>query len=110
DGYGSGGGPVTMMALRFVPTISVYDSTGGFSHALLPSQAMDNPLAIENLQQDKETRDYLLGNVFGEYDVVSGLALRTSLAYTSNNYVNDRYISRCVHQSLTSGQAKLDNR
>lgn len=110
DGYGSGGGPVTMMALRFVPTIPVRDSLGNFSGPLLPSQSMDNPLAIENLRKDKETRDYLLGNAFGEYDVLSGLTLRSSLAYTSNNYVNNRYISRLLNQSLNNGQANIDNR
>jgi TonB-linked SusC/RagA family outer membrane protein len=110
DGYGSGGGPVTMMALRFVPTIPVRDSLGNFSGPLLPSQSMDNPLAIENLRKDQETRDYLLGNAFGEYDVLSGLAVRSSLAYTSNNYVNNRYISRLLNQSLNNGQANIDNR
>ncbi|HKC80257.1 MAG TPA: TonB-dependent receptor plug domain-containing protein, partial [Gemmatimonadaceae bacterium] len=36
DGYGSQGGPITMTALRFAPTIPVYDSLGGYSATLLP--------------------------------------------------------------------------
>ena len=31
DGYGSAGGPITMMALRFAPTIPVYNVDGGYS-------------------------------------------------------------------------------
>ena len=109
DGYGSAGGPVTMMALRFAPTIPVHDSLGNFSGPLLPTQTMDNPVALVNLRKDKEIRDYLLGNLFGEYDLVSGLTLRTSLAYTSNNLTNNRYISRLLWQALNNGQANIDN-
>src|SRR5262245_32752604 len=35
EGYGSAGGPVTMMALRFAPTIPVYAADGSFSAPLL---------------------------------------------------------------------------
>src|SRR5712664_955547 len=73
DGYGSQGGPVTMTALRFAPTIPLYDSLGNYSAALLSSQQFDNPLAIINLRDNKTTTDYLLGNLFGEYDLVQGL-------------------------------------
>ena len=55
DGYGSAGGPVTMMALRFAPTIPVYAADGSYSGPLLSSQTMDNPLAIVNLLQNKTT-------------------------------------------------------
>ena len=109
DGYGSAGGPVTMMALRFAPTIPVYDSVGNFSGPLLPTQTMDNPVALVNLRKDKEIRDYLIGNLFGEYDLVSGLTLRSSLGYTSNNFTNNRYVSRLLWQSLNNGQANIDN-
>ena len=109
DGYGSAGGPVTMMALRFAPTIPVRDSVGNFSGPLLPTQTMDNPVALVNLRADKEIRDYLLGNLFGEYDLFSGLTLRSSLGYTSNNYTNNRYVSRLLWQSLNNGQANIDN-
>jgi len=98
-----------MMALRFAPTIAVRDSLGNFSGPLLPTQTMDNPVALVNLRTDKEIRDYLLGNLFGEYDLLSGLTLRTSLGYTSNDFTNNRYVSRLLWQSLNSGQANIDN-
>ncbi|HKG93302.1 MAG TPA: TonB-dependent receptor, partial [Gemmatimonadaceae bacterium] len=109
DGYGSDGGPITMMALRFAPTIPVYDSTGGFSAPLLPSQTMDNPLAIARLRDNKTTNDYLLGNVFGEYNLMEGVALRGSVGYTAGNVLQQRYTSRLLRAAFNRGQANIDN-
>src|SRR5256886_3931584 len=82
SGYGSGGGPVSMQALRFAPTIPVRDSTGNFSGPLLPS-ANDNPMAIVELRQDKTTTWYCIASLFWTYDQVFGLSIRTSLSYRS---------------------------
>ncbi len=109
DGYGSGGGAVSAEALRFSPTIPVYDSSGKYSGPLLPSQTMDNPVALISLLADKTTTDYLLGNMFGEYDLVPGLTLRSSLSYTSRNRLRQRYTSMLLRASLGSGQANIDN-
>ena len=108
-GYGSAGGPVTMMALRFAPTIPVYDTSGKFSGPLLAGQVMDNPLAIVDLRSDKSTTDYFIGNAFAEYDLVPGLTLRSSLAYTSRSFLEQQYTSRQLQASLNLGQANLDN-
>ena len=108
-GYGSGGGAVTAEALRFAPTIPVYDSAGNFSGPLFPSQTMDNPVAIVNLLSDKTTTDYLIGSLFGEYDLVPGLTLRSSLSYTSRNVLEQQYASRLLRAALGSGQANIDN-
>src|SRR5262249_3405196 len=70
DGYGSAGGPVTMMALRFAPTIPVYAADGSYSAPLLASQTFDNPLAIVNLLQNRTTTDYLLGNIFADVELL----------------------------------------
>jgi len=109
DGYGSAGGPITMMALRFAPTIPLYDANGDFSGPLLPSQTMDNPLAIVKLLDDKTTTDYLLGNAFGEYDLAPGVTARTSLSYTARAGLNQRYTSRQLRAAFNTGQANIDN-
>ena len=108
-GYGSGGGAVSAEALRFAPTIPVYDSAGNFSGPLLSSQTMDNPVAMVNLLADKTTTDYLVGNLFAEYDLLPGLALRSSLSYTSRNRLEQRYTSMLLRAALGSGQANIDN-
>jgi len=109
DGYGSAGGPVTMTTLRFAPTIPIYDSLGNYSAALLPSQQFDNPLAIVNLRNNKSTTDYLLGNLFGEYDIFHGLTYRSSVAYTSSSNLNQQYTSRLLLAALNQGHANVAN-
>jgi TonB-linked SusC/RagA family outer membrane protein len=109
DGYGSAGGPITMTTLRFAPTIPVYDSLGGYSAALLPSQQFDNPLAIANLRDNKTTTDYLLGNLFGEYDIFPGLTFRSSVAYTARNNLQQQYTSRLLLAALNAGHANVAN-
>jgi TonB-linked SusC/RagA family outer membrane protein len=109
DGYGSAGGPITMMALRFAPTIPVYADDGSFSGPLLPAQAMDNPLAIAKLRDDKNTTGYLLGNLFATLELVKGVDLRSSLSYTSNDALGQAYTSRLLRAALGSGQANIDN-
>jgi TonB-linked SusC/RagA family outer membrane protein len=108
DGYGGGGGPVTLEALRFAPTIPVRDSTGAFSAHFLPSQE-DNPMAIIALRQDKTTRGYGIGTLFGEGDLVPGLTWRGSLSYTSSNSLGQLYVSRLLHAALNDGQANINN-
>src|SRR5258708_19224504 len=98
-----------MMALRFAPTLPVFAADGSYTGPLLASQTMDNPLAIVNLLQNKSTTDYLLGNLFSDIDLLSGLTLRTSISYTSNDGLGQRYISRLLRAALCSGQANRDH-
>jgi TonB-linked SusC/RagA family outer membrane protein len=109
DGYGSQGGPVTMTALRFAPTIPLYDSLGNYSGPLLSSQQFDNPLAIINLRDNKTTTDYLLGNLFGEYDILQGLTFRSSVGYTARSNLQQQYTSRLLLAALNSGHANVAN-
>lgn len=109
DGYGSAGGPLTMAALRFAPTVPVYDSIGGYSGPLLSSQQFDNPLAIVNLHDDKTTTDYLLGNLFGEYDIFRGLTFRSSIGYTARTNLEQQYTSRLLLAALNNGHANVAN-
>ena len=109
DGYGSAGGPITMMALRFAPTIPVRDSLGNYSGPLLPGQTMDNPLAIAELRDDKNTNDYLLSNFFGEYRPIESVTFRSTFGYTTGATLSQRYLSRQLRQVLNLGQANVDN-
>jgi TonB-dependent starch-binding outer membrane protein SusC len=109
DGYGSAGGPITMMALRFAPTIPVFTAEGGFSGPLLPGQTMDNPLAIANLREDRTTTNYLLGNLFASIELAKGVEARSSVSYTSRGLLGQGYNSRLLRQFLGQGQATISN-
>ncbi|MEP6621356.1 MAG: TonB-dependent receptor [bacterium] len=109
DGYGTAGGPVTQMALRYAPTLPVFTADGGYTAPLLPAQTFDNPLAIVNLLQNKSTRDYLLGNLFADIELANQLNFRSSVSYTSNDGLQQRYTSALLRAALGSGQANVDN-
>jgi TonB-dependent starch-binding outer membrane protein SusC len=109
DGYGSAGGPITMMALRFAPTIPVYAADGSFSGPLLAAQTMDNPLAIANLREDRNTTNYLLGNLFATIELAKNVEFRSSASYTSRGGLGQGYTSRLLRAALGSGQANISN-
>ncbi|MEO8620208.1 MAG: TonB-dependent receptor [bacterium] len=109
DGYGTAGGPVTMMALRWAPTIPVYAADGSYSPPLLASQTFDNPLAIVNLLDNKTTADYLLGNLFANIELLHDLNFRSSVSYTSNDGKQQIYTSRLLRAALGSGQANVNS-
>jgi TonB-dependent starch-binding outer membrane protein SusC len=109
DGYGSAGGPITMMALRFAPTIPVYTADGAYSGPLLAAQTMDNPLAIANLREDRSTTNYLLGNLFASVELMKDVDFRTSVSYTSRGNLGQGYNSRLLRQFLGQGQATISN-
>ena len=110
DSYGSWGGPVTITALTFSPIVPVYDSEGNYSGPLIQGAAQDNPLAIINEQDDISTRNYLLANVFGEYDLLEGLTFRTSLGYELSELLDEQYTSRMLLAAQNEGLAEVDNR
>ena len=110
DGYGTAGGPVTMDALRWSPTIPVYAADGSYSAPLLSSQAFDNPVAIVNLLNNRTTTDYLLGNVYANVELLPELTFRSSLSYTSNDGKQQVYTSRLLRAALGSGQANINTR
>jgi TonB-linked SusC/RagA family outer membrane protein len=109
DGYGSQGGTVTASALGFSPIVPVYNDAGGYSGPLVAGATVDNPLAILRERSDETTRNYLLGNVFAEYDLVSGLTFRSSFSYRSNERLTERYASRLLLAAAGVGQANVDN-
>ncbi|HEX6426315.1 MAG TPA: TonB-dependent receptor [Niastella sp.] len=88
---GSGGGTL-LDALLFNPGIPVYDSTGAFTYEnglLNYSIPAGNPVAAANLNSDKNKNTRIFANVFGEYEVVKGLKLRTSFGGEYRNFRND---------------------
>ncbi|MEO7996429.1 MAG: TonB-dependent receptor [Gemmatimonadaceae bacterium] len=108
DGYGTAGGPVTMAALRFAPTIPILKDDGSFSAPLLPSQTLDNPVAIVSLLNNKTTTNYLLGNAFATIELLPHLNLRSSVSYTSSDAKQQIYTSRLLRAALGSGQANIN--
>jgi TonB-linked SusC/RagA family outer membrane protein len=108
DGYGSQGGPITMEALRWAPTIPIRAPDGSYSAPLLSSQTMDNPVALVNLLNNRGTADYLLGNMYAQLELLPSLDFRSSISYTSNDAKQQIYTSSLLRAALGSGQANVN--
>jgi TonB-linked SusC/RagA family outer membrane protein len=88
---GSGGGTL-LDALLSNPIIPVRDTTGAYTFKNGPQPyaiEVGNPVAAANLNSDKNKNVRLFANVFGEYEVVKGLKLRTSFGGEYRTYRND---------------------
>lgn len=86
---GSTGGTL-LDALRASPTTPVYDSTGAYTFQNGPVGYVDivgNPVAAARLNTDKNSNTRIFANVFGEYEIIKGLKLRTSFG---GEYLNNR--------------------
>jgi TonB-linked SusC/RagA family outer membrane protein len=81
----------------------------GTAGPLLAAQAMDNPLAIANLREDRNTTNYLLGNLFASVELMKDVEFRTSASYTSRGILGQGYNSRLLRQFLGQGQATISN-
>jgi TonB-linked SusC/RagA family outer membrane protein len=88
---GSGGGTL-LDALLSSPITPVYDSTGAFTFANGPQPyaiLVGNPVAAATLNSDKNKNTRIFANVFGEYEPVKGLKLRSSFGGEYRNFRND---------------------
>ena len=88
---GSGGGTL-LDALLSSPVTPVYDSTGAFTFANGPQPyaiLVGNPVAAATLNSDKNKNTRIFANVFGEYEPIKGLKLRTSFGGEYRNFRND---------------------
>jgi TonB-dependent starch-binding outer membrane protein SusC len=88
---GSSGGTL-LDALLFNPAIPVYDNNGAYTYENGPTNyaiPAGNPVAAANLNSDKNKNVRIFANIFGEYEVVKGLKLRTSFGGEYRNFRND---------------------
>ena len=81
SGSGGDAASVVIAALRAAPILSPRDSAGGFFRGNDPvtGRPFANPVAQAELITNREMQNRVLGNLFGEYDVLEGLKARVSL-------------------------------
>lgn len=83
-----GEGSVLGFAYRIHNIIPVYDEGGNFAGSVGGQYGNgENPVAIAYRAKDNKNKSNLFfGNVFGEYDIIGGLTLRTSFGMKYENY------------------------
>lgn len=82
-----GEGSVLGFAYRIQNIIPVYDEGGNFAGSYGGWGNGENPVAIAFRRKDNKNRsNFFFGNAFAEYDLLSGLTLRTNFGMRYENY------------------------
>src|SRR5438309_1442066 len=86
------------------PTLSVTGPGGEYFTGinLLTGRSFENPVASALQITNQERQNRLIGNVFGEYDLLEGLTLRSTLDLDFLNSVQDYYAPSTVLPGLTT--------
>jgi TonB-linked SusC/RagA family outer membrane protein len=115
-GVGGSDASAVAAALQYLPTLPVRRENGTFTDMLtdapsaltgaLTLQDIQNPVAVLTSMKDVLGDNRVLGNVFGEYDLVAGLTFRSSLGANIANRTRDTYWPRVtLRGEQTNGQA-----
>jgi len=110
-GYGAAGS-----ALGMSPIVPLRDSTGGYTYQNTPIpyvSGMGNPVAGIVMSNDRINTFRGLVNVFGEYEIIPGLRLRTSFGVDYSSATEKRYIPSTTFlgaQTAGSGYEGTSNR
>ncbi|MTI33181.1 SusC/RagA family TonB-linked outer membrane protein [Xanthovirga aplysinae] len=82
-------------ALNMDPTVPVYNSDGTFAQPRSIFQEVVNPVASLDIVNQEYKLNKVLGNAFGEYEIIKGLKLRTNfgidLAFGDERIYNPIY-------------------
>jgi TonB-linked SusC/RagA family outer membrane protein len=103
-------------ALQFIPVLPVRRENGSFTDMAADAPAelsgaltipdVQNPVAVLSSMKDVLGESRVLGNLFGEYDLLEGLTFRSSLGANLTNRTRDTYWPRVtLRGAQTNGQA-----
>ncbi|MCU7548876.1 TonB-dependent receptor [Chitinophagaceae bacterium LB-8] len=97
DGHAVFGGTVTGM-LTAIPTIPVYDEKrlGGYggSDQTIHRAISQNPVGLNNIVEDENDRNRMLGNIWGEVEIVKNLKYKLNLSYDRADWFNTHFEPR----------------
>lgn len=97
---------------RAHPLIPVYDVGGNFSGAGVGGLGnANNPIAIATRNQDNDIiRIRALGNIFGEYDIIKNLTLKTNLGFDFSSQNQIQFQSPALEGESENRTTQLDER
>lgn len=104
DGDLGSAGQVVMNALQFPSILPVRTASGAYlttDPAL--SFTIDNPVALANDGVNRIKASRVLGNVFGEYQIIEGLSLKVSLGIDGIFQKQDTYLPKTVVSGSSQG-------
>ena len=97
--------------LGWDPTIPVKDADGNFTYQTVSSEySADNPVSIAVQNENQITGTRILGNLFGEFEIIDGLSYRLNLGTNLYNTRQQQYSpSTLFSQTANQGTATITN-
>jgi TonB-linked SusC/RagA family outer membrane protein len=91
----NGGRSLLEHAIKMAPYLPVYnsDNLGGFQGptSAIDGQDAENPVRIMELNSREQNTLYILGNLYGELEILKGLKFRTNLGLQDERIANNQF-------------------
>ncbi len=106
-----GNDDVISLAMRMAPDKPIYNDDGSFSTNDAIGDELDNPFAVATERVDETTEDDFRANVYANYDIIKGLAFKTTFGLSSENQTRGIYQPSTlkVTASAVDGRARVTN-
>ncbi|WP_124980226.1 SusC/RagA family TonB-linked outer membrane protein [Nonlabens xiamenensis] len=108
DTGGTGSGDVISLAARFNPSLGIRDASGNFTQNDV-GDTVDNPFAVATEEIENTKRDVARINVSGEFDIVDGLSIKSTLGFNSTNQTLGTYSPSTLLSGANGGEATIEN-
>jgi len=106
-----GNDDVISLAMRMAPDKPIFNDDGTFSTNDAIGDELDNPFAVATERVDETTEDDFRANVYANYDIVKGLAFKTTFGLGSESETRGIYQPSTlqVTASAVDGRARVTN-
>lgn len=106
------GNTALMDIISAIPTVPIYDTTniGGFGGGVdtIHNQIAGNSIGYNSLKNFYEDRDRFLGNIWAEYEFITGLTYKINLSYDEQKSFRHEYTPRFnLGTRITNAQNEL---
>jgi TonB-dependent starch-binding outer membrane protein SusC len=111
DNDGGSGAGVVYGALIFSPTVGVFNEDGTYTIDNRPGAIkISNPVALAELTKNKTTNTRIMGDITGNWEIITGLNLKTSFFANIVNSKNAQYVPRTVYAGVgANGSAAISS-
>ncbi|KAA9036654.1 TonB-dependent receptor [Ginsengibacter hankyongi] len=104
DGFLGSPGQVISNTLQISPTVPVYNSDGSYTlQNISGGQLTDNPVALAKDSKSLINVNRVLGNVYGEYDIIPGLRLKVLVGIDGVFQKGNNYLPKSVLSGFQQG-------
>jgi TonB-linked SusC/RagA family outer membrane protein len=104
DGFLGTPGQLISNTLQISPTVPVYNPDGSYTlQNISGGQLTDNPLALAKDSKNLINVNRVLGNVYGEYDIIPGLKLKVLVGVDGVFQKGSNYLPKSVLSGFQQG-------